>query len=303
MFDILVAYLFLAAGIVSNKYILASISAEFFVGLRMLISGSLLMLFNWHQTERLSYNQVKKDHIKLVAIAACTTFIPALLKAWSLKHMLATKQTLLGSIDPFITALMVYILFSEKITRTKAVGMLIGFIGALLVIFSKSSAEAGYEWLWRISYPEIAIITAVIMSRYGWILVQTLLRNNQYTPIQINGLVQVIAGALALCLATYNNQLIIYNIASYPHFLGAFIFTVIGGNVIGYTLYAYSLKNHSATLVSLAGFSIPLLVAVFDYLFLGEQVTWPLIIGGLVIFIGLTIFYIGEKLPKFYKNS
>jgi len=303
LFDILLAYLFLAAGIVSNKYILASISAEFFVALRMLISGSLLMLYNWHQTEKLSYAQVKKDRIKLIAIAACTTFVPALLKAWSLKHMLASKQSLLGSIDPFVTALMVYVLFSEKISRTKTVGMAIGFMGVVLVILSKSSDEIGYEWLWRISYPEIAILSAVIISRYGWILVQTLLRNKEYTPTQINGLVQVIAGSLALCLATYNNQLKIYDISSYYHFIGAFIFTVIWGNIIGYTLYAYSLKHHSATLVSLAGFSIPLLVAAFAYILLGEQVTWPLVIGGLIIFIGLSIFYIGEKMPKFFKNS
>ncbi len=302
MFDILLAYLFLAAGIVSNKYILASISAEFFVALRMLVSGTLLMLYNWHQTERLSYSQLKRDRLKLLAIAACTTFVPALLKAWSLKHMLASKQSLLGSIDPFVTALMVYILFSEKISSTKALGMVVGFMGVLLVILSKSSDEIGYEWLWQISYPEIAIIMAVIISRYGWILVQVLLRNNEYTPTQINGLVQVVAGSLALCLATYNDQLKIYDITSYGHFVGAFLFTIIGGNIIGYTLYAYSLKHHSATLVSLTGFSIPLLVGFFAYVFLGEQVTWPLIFGGLLIFIGLAIFYIGEKLPRLFKN-
>lgn len=303
MFDILFAYLFLAAGIVSNKYILASISAEFFVALRMLISGSVLMLYNWHQTERLSFAQVKKDRLKLFAIAACTTLVPALLKAWSLKRMLASKQSLLGSIDPFVTALMVYLLFSEKISATKMLGMAIGFAGVALVIFSKSTQEIGYEMLWRISYPELAILAAVIISRYGWILVQTSLRNKEYTPTEINGLVQVIAGSMALCLATYNDQLKIYDISSYAFFIGAFIFTIVGGNIIGYTLYAYSLKHHSATLVSLAGFSIPLMVAIFAYIFLQEQLTWPLAMGGLIIFVGLFIFYVGEKIPKVFKNS
>ncbi len=302
MFDILLAYLFLAAGIVSNKYILASISAEFFVALRMLISGSLLMLYNWHQTERLSYKRVQKDWIKLAVIAACTTFLPSLLKAWSLKHMLASKQSLLGSIDPFVTALMVYILFSEKISHAKALGMIIGFVGTLVVILSRSTEEIGYEWLWRISRPEIAVIIAVIMSRYGWILVQKLLKNNEYTPTQINGLVQVISGSLALTLATYHNEITLYNISSYPLFMSAFVFTIIGGNIIGYTLYAYSLKHHSATLVSLTGFSIPLLVAFFAYLLLGERITWSLLSGGLLIFIGLLVFYSGEKFSKIFKN-
>ncbi|MBY0109565.1 MAG: DMT family transporter [Candidatus Babeliaceae bacterium] len=303
MLDILLAYIFLAAGIVSNKYILASISAEFFVALRMLISGSFLMMYNLHQTERLSYRQVKNNHLKLLLIAACTTLIPSLLKAWSLKHMLASKQSLLGSIDPFVTALMVYVLFSEKITRSKMLGMVIGFIGVVVIILSKGSHEPGYELLFRISLPELAIICAVIISRYGWILVQTLLRNKHYTPVQINGLVQVIAGFLALCLATYNNQLKLYAITSYSNFIMAFLCTIIGGNIIGYTLYSYSLKHHSATFVSLAGFLIPLLVAFFAYIFLGENISWSLLVGGLIIFMGLSIFYIGEKMPKFFKKS
>ncbi len=301
MFDIFFAYLFLAGGIVCNKYILTSISAEFFVALRMLISGFLLMAYHWHQTEKLMYARIKQDRYTLLLIAACTTFIPSLLKAWSLKHMPASKQSLLGSVDPFITAFLVYCFFNEKLTMHKMLGMAVGFLGALLVLFSRTSSEQGYEFLGSLSYPEIAILTAVIMSRYGWILVQILLRNKHYTPIQINALVQVIAGFFSLMLAGYTRQMHVYNIASYPHFLGAFAFTVLGGNIIGYTLYAYSLKHHSATLISLAGFLIPLLVALFAYIFLGEQVTPTLVLGGCVIFLGLLIFYTGQK--KSYKNS
>lgn len=302
MLDIFLAYLFLAAGIVCNKYILSSISAEFFVALRMLISGSVLMVYHWHQTERLTYDRVKNDRVLLLIIAACTTLVPALLKAWSLKHMLASKQSLLGSIDPFITALMVYCMFNEKITITKTLGMVMGLIGTFVVILSKSSPEIGYEWLWRISYPELAILSAVILSRYGWILVQALLRKGHYTPIQINTLMQLSAGVMALAGAALNGQLKVYDIVSYPYFFAAFLFTIIGGNIVGYTLYAQSLKHHSATLVSLAGFSIPLLVTFFAYIFLGEPISWPIILGGGLIFLGLLVFYIDQFGVKFFKN-
>jgi len=303
LLDIFLAYLFLAGGIVCNKYILVSISAQFFVALRMLISGSILLFYHWHQTERLTYEKVKNDRIKLLFIALCTTLVPALLKAWSLKHMLASKQSLLGSIDPFITALMVYVMFNEKMTIFNIVGMAIGFLGTIVVILSKTSPEMGYEWLWHISYPEIAIIAAVIISRYGWILVQTLLRNNHYTPIQINTLMQLSAGAMALGCAAVTNQLQVYDIASYPVFIAASLFTIFGGNIIGYTLYAQSLKHHSATLVSLAGFSIPLLVTFFAYIFLGEAVTPSIILGGFLIFLGLLVFYTGNNFSKLFRNS
>jgi drug/metabolite transporter (DMT)-like permease len=269
----------------------------------MLISGSILLFYHWHQTERLTYEKVKNDRIKLLFIALCTTLVPALLKAWSLKHMLASKQSLLGSIDPFITALMVYVMFNEKMTIFNIVGMAIGFLGTIVVILSKTSPEMGYEWLWHISYPEIAIIAAVIISRYGWILVQTLLRNNHYTPIQINTLMQLSAGAMALGCAAVTNQLQVYDIASYPVFIAASLFTIFGGNIIGYTLYAQSLKHHSATLVSLAGFSIPLLVTFFAYIFLGEAVTPSIILGGFIIFLGLLVFYTGNNFSKLFRNS
>ena len=53
----------------------------------------------------------------------------------------------------------------------------------------------------------------------------------------------------------------------------AVIYTIVIGNVIGYTMYAHFLKRHTATFVSLAGFSVPLYVYLFSNILLGEPLS------------------------------
>ena len=71
-------------------------------------------------------------------------------------------------------------------------------------------------------------------------------------------------------------------------------YTIIGGNLIGYTLYSHLLKKHSATFVSLAGFSMPLFVYLLGWFFLGERLYPSFLLAALITFIGLLIFYQDE---------
>ena len=69
-----------------------------------------------------------------------------------------------------------------------------------------------------------------------------------------------------------------------------------------YAIVSAVVISPSVTLVLRAGFSIPLLVALFAYFLLGEQITLSLAIGGLLIFAGLAIFYLGKIFNKIFKT-
>ena len=297
MISLFLAYLLLAGGITANKYILNVISPEFFVALRMFISGLILVAYNYRQSGHISYKLLREDFLKILFISACTTLLPALLKAWALKNMIATKQTILGSIDPFVTAIIAYHMLGDRLRWSQALGMLLGLAGVCMIILSKDTGSE-LTAFWRVSYPELAVIAAVIVSRYGWMLVQAILRSDRYTPIQMNALVQVTAGLGAFGIALMTSNLAFKPMDSYQGFVLASLFTIFGGNVLGYTLYAQSLKHYSATLVSLTGFLIPLFVTIFAYLFLCETITLYIAAGGFCIFSGLAIFYVGHYKTK-----
>lgn len=291
MLPIIAGYAFLASGILANKIALKAIPVSFFVGLRMLGAGLIIFATNHKTFSRNGWRRILEDWWPLILIALGTTFVPSLCKAYALKNMPSGKATLLGSIDPFITALYVFLLWGERINWRKAIGMLIGFSGIAVLVASTTPLEETLKAFGFFSLPELAAIVAVIVSRGGWLSIQKFVRNDRYTPLEINGIVMTISGIVALISAALTHGLYFYPGANLFNTAAATIYTIIGGNIFGYTIYTYALKHYAATLVSLAGFLIPIFVTIGAYFLLGEPITAYTIIAAGLIFTGLTIFH------------
>lgn len=297
MFDIVLVYFLLASGIVANKYLLASVSPDLFVGIRMFTAG--LLLLPWSiRCARTRLANVRADLPSLFFISLCTTLVPAVTKAFALKYMAASKTALLGSIDPFVTALYAYILWQERLSFKKILGMLIGLCGVVITILSTSAAEIQWGEFLHLSYPELAALGSVALSRYGWILVQLMLKKERYKPVEINSMTMLISGALALMIASLSGAR--FQIA--PGCTGTFViffaYTVVIGNLCGYTLYSYCLKRHSATWMSFSGFLVPVFVFTISALLGREQLSYHFFIAGVLLFIGLSIFYYEDLRKK-----
>jgi drug/metabolite transporter (DMT)-like permease len=322
MFDVFLGFAFMASATVANKYALTALSLLLMVGLRMLCAGVILFLYYHKKSHRLSFNYFKHDLLLLLGISLLTMLVPALFKAFALKHMLTSKAAFIASLDPFVTALYSYFFWGENLTKKKVIGIILGFSGTLILLISSSTGENALM-AWSIfSYPEIAAFLAMAIGRIGWMFVQQLLRKERYTPAEVNGLLMTISGMLAFSIpfmwaAAVSLFMFIpgfsYYFPSYS-FLDATQFlhlnitpdtnlfwicfavfhTIVIGNVLGYTMYAQFLKRHSATFVSLAGFSVPLYVYLFSNVLLGEPLSLNFLAASFVTFIGLMIFYQDE---------
>lgn len=293
MFDIILTYLLLSSGIVANKFLLQGMSPDLFVGIRMFISGLILVPWNLQRTasRREFWQTIKADIWSLLFIALCTTLLPAIIKAFALKYMTASKTALLGSIDPFVTALYAYILWSETLSLKKIAGIALGFCGVLISIFSTSPTEMAWGEFLYISYPELAALASVVISRYGWILVQLMLKKGRYKPTEINSMTMLVSGFLALCIAGLSGATVTVSCAATGWYVVVFAYTIIVGNLFGYTLYGYCLRKHSATLMSLAGFLVPVFVLLLSQCLGQEQLSLNLLFAGVVLFAGLCVFY------------
>ena len=290
MLIIFVAYACLASAFVTNKLLLAHLSPATLTGLRMFTAGFMLVF--WHRASpRFTWAHIKPDLKYLLGVALFTTSIPSILKAFALKHMLSFKVSLIWSFDPFITAMYAYLFWHEKLTWNRALGILIAFVGIMGVLVARSPGEEAMTAWKLISYPEVAAMIAMMLGRLGWMIVQYLLRKDRYTPVEVNGLTMVTSGFLTLVVASFFEPIdqVIHQLSS-PYVLGLLAFTIVVGNYVGYTIYSRALKEYSATLVSLAGFSYPIFAAILAYLTLGETVSWQFGAAAGVIFVGLLVF-------------
>lgn len=322
MFDVFLGFAFMASSTVANKYALSVLTPSLMVGLRMLCAGVILVLYYRRKSHRLSFAYFKHDALILLGISLLTMLVPALFKAYALKNMLSSKAAFLSSLDPFVTAIYAYCFWGEHLTKKKVIGIILGFTGTFILLLSSSVTEQSLIAWSVFSYPEIAALLAMAIGRLGWMFVQQLLRKERYSAPELNGLLMTISGIMVFTLPYIFVCLIAllslipflaiilpsYTFADAGSFLHttitpetnttmifyAILHTIIIGNVIGYTMYAQFLKRHSATFVSLAGFSVPLYVYLFGALLLGEPLSLNFLAASFVTFIGLLIFYQDE---------
>lgn len=297
MFLVFLSFALLASGTTCNKVLLYYLPLTFLVGLRMFLAGIISLSLKIKNSKNLRLGYIKTHILQIFLISLFTTFLPAVLKAYALKNMASSKAALLGSIDPFVTAIYAYFLWSEKLTINKIIGILIAMVG-VIILSAKSINLTDITITNIISYPELAAICSVITSRYGWILVQSMLKKELYSPLEITGITMTLSGFIALFASIFWEDLskifVVYDYKLIP----LLAYTIIIGNVAGYGLYSSMLKKHSSTFVSLAGFSVPIFVFIYGMLFLGEPFSYRFIASTVITLTGLLIFYKQEILKN-----
>jgi len=261
----------------------------FLVGSRMFVAGVIMLAYQFFFKR--SEFTFKKDSLwRIIRLAAFNIYLTNVFEFWGLKYLTSFKTCFIYSLSPFVSALLSYYMFSEKMNGKKWLGLLVGFGGFLPILLNHTSSEQAAGSLFYFSFPEIAVMLAAICSVYGWILLRQLVKDDGYAPFMANGLSMLIGGAFALghsmCVETWDP----IPVTEYLPFVECAIALIIISNMICYNLYGWLLKRYSATFMSFAGFTTPLFTAVFGWFYLGEVVTMPFYVSAMVVFSGLLIF-------------
>lgn len=277
----------------------------FLIGSRMTFAG-LLLLAHQFFFNRQAY-KIKSNHIlPLVMLGLVSIYITNIAEIWGIQYMSSAKACLIYSLSPFIAALFAYWMLKEKLTGKKWIGLCIGFFGLTPILFTHSSSSELAKDLLFVSWSEIALITAVFASVYGWILLKKIINDYRYTPIMANGISMFIGGLLALFHSYISGEVwspfpIIGG--KYGAFIECALWMTLISNVICYNLYGYLLKRFSATFMSLAGLVTPLFASLFGWYFLDEAITWHFFASMALFSIGLGIFYQEELTQNLAANS
>ncbi len=290
-------------------------------GIRMLISGLIIFVLNWRFYVHGGFEKFKIHWKSFLAITVFTNFLPTLLKAYGNKNLLSSKAAFLGSIDPFVTAFYAYLLYSESLTLKKWVGIVLGLVGTLLFLSTSPQFESSFSTFLMISWPELAILASVAISRLGWILVQKHMRTNVFSAVDINGVVMTGGGLLAFLSiplwralglsnevfswkaigAAFSGSIVVKGVTVPMIYLMGY--TVIIGNLFAYNLYAHLLKHNSATLMSLAGLTFPIFVSLLGYFVLNETVTYMLVLAAVFMLAGVAVFYYDDLVRDLAKRK
>ncbi len=221
----------------------------YLVGLRMFIAGLLLLSYQYFFTKERLYFK-KKDIILFAQVVIFSIYIPYILRFWGLKYMPSYKASLLYNLGPFISYILGYLFYKEKITGQKLIGLTIGFCGLLPTLIASAPSEDIAGGIGFLSWPEFAIIASVSSLAYGWIILRKLIRDKEYPPALVNGMSMFTGGVLALITsAIFESQVCVVNST---RFFGILALIILFSNVIGHNMYGWLLRFYTPTFFNLS---------------------------------------------------
>ncbi len=193
------------------------------------------------------------------------------------KGMPTGIAALIVTLQPILTNALSGPILNERVTRKQWLGVLLGFIGATLVLGLDIGSEIPIAGL-------VATIIALISITSSTIW-QKKLSNN--LPLSVSNMYQALGGA------TFHIIIIIFFAKPYIDFTQTFIIAM-GHQIFlvsfgAFTILMYLIKNNSASKTVSIFFLIPATSAFMAWLFLNESLTNLDLLGFLITTIGVYI--------------
>ncbi|KKP36145.1 MAG: hypothetical protein UR26_C0001G0189 [candidate division TM6 bacterium GW2011_GWF2_32_72] len=289
MYLVFFLYALFASSFTMGKVLVGSSSPFLANGMRMALAGFFLLMYQYVFAK---HNFIlKRRHLKwFVQLTLFGPFLGYTLRFMAFDLGVSTSKTcLMYNIGPFVTALLSYFLFSEKMNFKKWLGLCIGFIGILPIVFASAPEEdirSIFSWL---SLGELLALLGVFSQCYGWILMRKLIKFNSYPPMMVNGASMLSAGILSFIFAILlGRDLVVSNIFDFTWSLTG---TILISNVVCYNLFGALTKKYTSTFLSFASFSQAIFAAIFGWYFFGEHIGYEFYVSTAIVFLGLYVFY------------
>ncbi|HSH96987.1 MAG: DMT family transporter [Methylophilaceae bacterium] len=270
VFAALTAALLFGMGMPLAKLLLADVSPWLLAGLLYIGSGVGLTLYRLI-TKALP---VKLTPVELSwfsgAILAGGVVAPVLLM-WGLSNMPASGASLLLNTEGVFTALLAWFAFKENVDRRIAIGMLAILVGATIL-----------SWRDIISFASSLPTLAILGACFAWGVDNNLTRKVSLSDATwIASVKGLVAGTVNLFLAFSLGV----TLPAIPHLAGALVLGFLAYGV-SLTLFVVGLR-HLGTARTGAYFSVAPFFGALLAIALGEPLTLPLLIAGLLMALGI----------------
>ncbi len=263
-----------------------------FISIGLRFSFAALFIFIFMKIKGMKV-QMDKLSIKLYLQMAFFSFvIPYGLVYWGEQYVPSGLASVLFAINPFfVTIFSFYMLSQEKITPYKIIGMIVGFIGIVIIFFDDITNTTAF-FIWGM----VAVVLSALIQ--GWIQV-IMKKHGQYlNSFTLNFYPMLIAGISMLIIGFLTEDL------SYIKFDSKAIISVLYlasfGSMVVFTCWYWLLKRVSVIILSLITFITPVIALILGIIFLKEVLTIGDILGSLFVLGGLMIATMGNI--KSFKN-
>ena len=255
---------------------------------RLLISSGLMLAFTILSRK---LQKVQSGDLKMfVLLAFFEPFLYFMGESYGLKYVSSTVASVIVATIPLFSPIAAWYFYKEKLSRTNLFGLVITFFGVSLVVldtsFNFTASPLG------VALEFFAVFGAI---GYASILKGISQRYNTFTIITYQNLIGAVF-FLPFWLIFETNEFtqVPFNAKAF----GAIIKLAIFASTFAFILFTYSVRNmginKSNTFVNV----IPICVAVFAYIILGDHLNFHQMIGIAIVISGLFLAQINWKRKK-----
>ncbi len=244
---------------------------------RLLFSSAILFLFaRW--AKRLVIPE-KKDFKYLLLLAFFEPFLYFMGESYGLQYLSPTVASVLISTIPLVAPFAAYFFYREKVTFRNGLGILISFMGVILVIYEFGSGISASPF--GISLQMVAVFSAV---GYTVVLHKISHRMNNLSIILFqNALVAIYF--LPFWLVFEKNRF--FTTPSNMESLMAILQLSVFASTVAFIFFTYSVRHLGITKSNMFANAIPVFTAIFAWMILGDELNVQKFLGIIIVIFGL----------------
>lgn len=222
----------------------------------------------------------------LITAIICGILFASDVAVWNIaiQKSSATQATLLTNLAPVWVGILSYFFFKNKPAVNFWIGTLVAILGMITLV--------GFSFFLKLNFDmafSLAILSGILYAIYILVSKNVLSKVDVYSFMTIT----LVTSTLFLGVVNYFAGETFYGFSN-----DAWLVLFVQGAIcqlMAWLLISYATQNMRATRVSLSLLSQGVIATFLAWLFIDEQVTLQMIIGGIILLFGISITFIENK--------
>lgn len=270
------------------KFTLNDIPPLIFLTYRFAVSSIAAFVFWSIHPPRIRHFSGKLFHIILYSVLNVSLGLGLLF--FGFDKTSSIMGTVISATGPILTTIAGALLLHEHVTGMERAGISIALFGTLLTVIGPIFLGDGKTMISSVE-GNILIIASLLAGAGGAVVAKVSLREriSPFTLASLSFLIGFLT-LLPITLWQYSLEEIVRTIASAPlsAHLGVWYMALLSGT-LAYTLQNRAMRTIEVGEASIFGYLMPIWAAPLAVFWLGESLTFPFMIGGTIIAIGVVI--------------
>ena len=252
---------------------------------RFLIGGLILLPFGIQDSRKREARLEKKELCILIVLSFLLVAASMTLAQYGIFYSSASISAVLFSSNPLFITVFAVILLKEKCTIPKMAGLGLGIIGLIFTCENLIQGDVVSE-----NYVLGVGLTIIAMLLFCFYTVlNKKLIVSKIGPIASTAYTSIIGSLTLIPIMLVQGNMSGTNPFAFPilDILPQFLYCSIVGTGLAYLFYFVGLANIETGTGSMIFLIKPPLASLFAFVFLGEAITWNMIVGVIIILAGM----------------